>query len=52
MGHDVHVGGAIVGLVTATLLGLSFLIPFLLVKDPWHLLERKLEYGNEAPAVG
>ena len=66
-GHDAHLGGAMVGLLTATalyppmiaaqpamfatLLGLSFLIPFLLGKDPWHLLERKLEYGKEAPGV-
>lgn len=67
VGHDAHLGGAIIGLLTATalypsmiaaqpvmfvtVLGLSILILFLLVKDPWHLLERKLEFGKDGPGV-
>ena len=67
VGHDAHLGGAIVGLLTATalypsmiaaqpwmfasVLGLSVIIMGILVKDPWHLLERRLDFGKGGPGV-
>ncbi len=67
VGHDAHLGGAIVGLLAATalhpamiaaqpgmfatVLGLSVVILAVLVKDPWHLLERRLDFGQDGPGV-
>jgi membrane associated rhomboid family serine protease len=61
IGHDAHLGGAIVGLLTATalfpdkifaapwlfagVLGLALAILILLIRDPGQLLEFRLSYG-------
>jgi len=66
IGHDAHLGGAIAGLLVATamyphlifaapwmfatVMGLSLLILYLLIKDPLHLLERTL--FKESPITG
>jgi len=62
IGHDAHLGGAIVGLLTATamyprlvfaepwmfgvVLGLSGIILIVLILDPLHLLERRFDRAN------
>ena len=67
IGHDAHLGGAIVGLLVATMmypelvfaapwlfalvLGLSVAILLVLILDPLHLLERRFE-RVETPAGG
>ena len=67
IGHDAHLGGAIVGLLVATamypdlvfaapwmlalVLGLSVAILLMLLLDPLHLLERRLD-PLQAPALG
>jgi membrane associated rhomboid family serine protease len=67
IGHDAHLGGAIVGLLVATALypgavlaapwlfalvvGLSVAILLALLRDPFRLLERRFE-GGEPPAGG
>ncbi len=64
VGHDAHLGGAIVGLLTAaclypemifaapamfaTVLMLSGLILLVLIFDPWHRLERRLQPDSPA----
>lgn len=63
IGHDAHLGGAIVGLLTATalypakifaepwmfagVLGLSLGILFVLMRDPGQLLEFRLNFGAQ-----
>lgn len=63
IGHDAHLGGAIVGLLTATalypekifaepwlfggVLVLSLVILFILIRDPGHMLEFRLNFGSQ-----
>lgn len=63
IGHDAHLGGAIVSLLTATalypekilaapalfavVLGLAVVILIILIRDPGHMLEFKLKFGSQ-----